>query len=66
MEDLKELGLKDISLDENCYIMATLPANCEDEIPTIGFIAHMDTAPTYNGIGVNPEIVEKYKGGDIV
>ncbi len=66
VEDLKELGLKDISLDENCYIMATLPANCEDEIPTIGFIAHMDTAPTYNGIGVNPKIVEKYKGGDIV
>lgn len=66
VEDLKDLGLKDISLDENCYIMATLPANCEDEIPTIGFIAHMDTAPTYNGIGVNPKIVEKYKGGDIV
>lgn len=66
VEDLKDLGLKDISLDENCYIMATLPANCEVEIPTIGFIAHMDTAPTYNGIGVNPKIVEKYKGGDIV
>lgn len=66
VEDLKDLGLKDISLDENCYIMATLPANCKDEIPTIGFIAHMDTAPTYNGIGVNPKIVEKYKGGDIV
>ncbi|MCI7187937.1 MAG: peptidase T [Fusobacterium mortiferum] len=65
VEDLKELGLKDISLDENCYIMATLPANCTEEIPSIGFIAHMDTAPTYNGIGVNPRIV-KYEGGDIV
>ncbi|WP_175613142.1 peptidase T [Fusobacterium mortiferum] len=65
VEDLKELGLEDISLDENCYIMATLPANCTEKIPSIGFIAHMDTAPTYNGIGVNPRIV-KYEGGDIV
>jgi tripeptide aminopeptidase len=65
VEDLKELGLEDISLDENCYIMATLPANCTEEIPSIGFIAHMDTVPTYNGIGVNPRIV-KYEGGDIV
>lgn len=65
VEDLKELGLEDISLDENCYIMATLPANCTEKIPSIGFIAHMDTAPTYNGIGVNPRIV-KYGGGDIV
>ena len=65
VEDLKELGLEDISLDENCYIMATLPANCDGDIPTIGFIAHMDTAPTYNGVGVNPRVV-KYEGGDIV
>ena len=65
VEDLKELGLEDISLVENCYIMATLPANCTEKIPSIGFIAHMDTAPTYNGIGVNPRIV-KYEGGDIV
>ena len=65
VEDLKELGMTDISLDENCYIMATLPANCDENIPAIGFIAHMDTAPTYNGIGVNPRIV-KYEGGDIV
>lgn len=65
VEDLKELGLEDISLDENCYIMATLPANCTEKIQSIGFIAHMDTAPTYNGIGVNPRIV-KYEGGDIV
>lgn len=65
VEDLKELGLEDISLDENCYIMATLPANCTKKILSIGFIAHMDTAPTYNGIGVNPRIV-KYEGGDIV
>lgn len=66
VEDLKELGLEEISLDENCYIMATLPANCDKDIPTIGFIAHMDTAPTYNGVGVNPRVIEKYEGGDIV
>lgn len=66
VEDLKELGLEDISLDENCYIMATLPANCDRDIPTIGFIAHMDTAPTYNGVGVNPKVIENYQGGDIV
>lgn len=65
VEDLKELGLEDISIDENCYIMATLPSNSNKEIPSIGFIAHMDTAPTYNGVGVNPSIV-KYEGGDIV
>ncbi len=65
IEDLKEIGLEDISLDENCYIMATLPSNCGKDVPTIGFIAHMDTAPTYNGKGVNPKVV-KYEGGDIV
>ncbi len=66
VEDLRELGLEEISLDENCYIMAKLPANCDIEIPTIGFIAHMDTAPSYNGRGVNPRIVEGYDGRDIV
>lgn len=65
IEDLKEIGLEDISLDENCYIMATFPSNCGKDVPTIGFIAHMDTAPTYNGKGVNPKVV-KYEGGDIV
>ena len=65
IEDLKEIGLEDISLDENCYIMATLPSNCGKDVPTIGFIAHMDTAPTYNGKGINPKVV-KYDGGDIV
>lgn len=66
VEDLKALGMEDITLDENCYIMATLPANCDEDIPTIGFIAHMDTAPSYNGRGVKPRIVENYNGEDIV
>lgn len=66
IEDLKELGLEEISLDENGYVMAALPANCDLDIPTIGFIAHMDTAPTYNGRGVNPRIIESYNGEDII
>ena len=66
IEDLKALGMENITLDENCYIMATLPANCDEDIPAIGFIAHMDTAPSYNGRGVKPRIVENYNGEDIV
>ena len=66
IEDLKALGMEDITLDENCYIMATLPANCDEDIPAIGFIAHMDTAPSYNGRGVKPRIIENYNGEDIV
>lgn len=64
--ELEELGLEDISLDENGYLFATLPANVEREIPTIGFIAHMDTSPDMSGENVSPRIVEKYEGGDIV
>lgn len=64
--ELEELGLEDISLDENGYLFAALPANVEREIPTIGFIAHMDTSPDMSGENVSPRIVEKYEGGDIV
>ncbi len=63
---LKELGLKDVSLDENGYLMATLPGNCSDEVPTIGFIAHLDTSPDMSGRHVNPRIVKGYDGSDIV
>lgn len=66
VEDLKKIGLNDVTLDNNGYVMATLPANTDKKIPTIGFIAHMDTAPSYNGTGVNPRIIEKYNGEDIV
>lgn len=67
VEDLENIGLEDITFDENCYIMATLPGNCKDKnIPTIGFIAHMDTAPSYNGVGIKPRIVENYDGKDII
>ena len=63
---LKELGLKDVSLDENGYLMATLPGNTSDEVPTIGFIAHLDTSPDMSGRHVNPRIVKGYDGNDIV
>ena len=65
-EKLKELGLKDVSLDENGYLMATLPGNISEEVPTIGFIAHLDTSPDMSGRHVNPRIVKSYDGSDIV
>ena len=63
--ELEELGLKDISLDENGYLFATLPSNVEHEVPVVGFIAHMDTSPDMSGENVKPRIVEKYDGKDI-
>lgn len=63
--ELEELGLKDISLDENGYLFATLPSNVDHEVPVVGFIAHMDTSPDMNGENVKPRIVEKYDGKDI-
>ena len=64
-EELEGLGLTEITLDDNAYLMATLPANTNEKIPTIGFIAHLDTSPDMSGTNVNPQIVD-YKGGDIV
>jgi tripeptide aminopeptidase len=64
--ELQSLGLSDISLDENGYIMATLPSNVEKNIPRIGFIAHMDTSPDVSGANVNPKIINNYDGGDIL
>ena len=60
------MGLHDVELDDNGYLYATLPATTDKDIPTIGFIAHMDTSPDMSGRHVNPRIVEKYQGGDIV
>lgn len=65
VKELEEIGLEDISLDANCYLMATLPANTEKEIPVIGFIAHLDTSPDMSGKDVQPRIV-RYEGGDII
>jgi tripeptide aminopeptidase len=63
-EELEALGLTEITLDDNAYLMATLPANTDEDIPTIGFIAHLDTSPDMSGENVNPQMVD-YKGGDI-
>lgn len=63
--ELEELGLKDISLDENGYLFATLPSNVNHEVPVVGFIAHMDTSSDMSGENVKPRIVEKYDGKDI-
>ncbi|MGI8387003.1 peptidase T [Robertmurraya sp. P23] len=66
VDELKSIGLEDISIDENGYVMATLPANTDKEVPTIGFLAHLDTATDFTGNGVNPLLHENYDGNDIV
>ena len=65
-EELKSLGLEDVVMDEHGYVYATLPANTDKNVPTIGFIAHMDTSPDCSGKDVKPRIVHNYDGGDIV
>lgn len=68
VKELKELGLSDASVDANCYVTATLEANCPDadRVPVLGFLAHMDTSPDSSGSNVKPRIVKAYDGGDIV
>lgn len=65
-EEMEELGLEDISLDDNGYLMATLPSNSKKELPVLGLIAHMDTSPDMSGKNVNPQIVSNYDGKDII
>ncbi|RHW35795.1 peptidase T [Lysinibacillus yapensis] len=64
-DELEEIGLTNISLDENGYLFATLPANTEKSIPTIGFLAHVDTSPDFSGANVNPQRIDQYDGGEI-
>lgn len=66
VKELQEIGLSDIALDDNCYIMATLPSNIDYEVPTIGFVAHIDTSPDFTGTNVNPQIHKNYDGKDII
>jgi len=66
VDELKAIGMQEVTIDENAYIMATLPSNVDHEVPTIGFVAHFDTTPDFTGANVNPQIVEKYDGKDIV
>lgn len=65
-KELEDMGLEDITLDSNGYLMATLPANCDKDVPVIGFIAHLDTSPDMSGKHVKPRIVNKYDGEDIL
>lgn len=65
-QEALEMGLTDVSLDNNCYLMATLPANTQKKLPVIGFVAHFDTSPDMSGENVNPRIVKNYDGKEIV
>ena len=64
-QELMDLGLENVEMDEHCYVYGWLPSNTDHEVPTVGFIAHMDTAPDYSGTGVNPRVIECYDGKDI-
>ncbi|HET8737872.1 MAG TPA: peptidase T [Pricia sp.] len=66
VEELKEIGLTDVTIDDNAYVMATLPGTIEKDVPVIGFISHFDTSPDFTGTDVNPRIIENYDGEDIV
>ena len=66
VSELKKIGMQDVSIDENAYIMATLPSNTDKEVPVIGFISHFDTSPDFTGANVKPQIIENYDGSDIV
>lgn len=66
VEELKEIGMQEVTIDENAYIMATLPSNTEKDVPTIGFISHFDTSPDFTAEQVKPQIIKNYDGGDII
>lgn len=65
-EELERIGMEDVTLDENAYVMATLPSNLSQQVPVIGFISHIDTSPDFSGIGVKPRVINDYDGGDIL
>ncbi|KKI89585.1 peptidase T [Bacillus sp. SA1-12] len=65
VNELKEIGMEDVTIDENGYVMATLPSNTEKQVPTIGFLAHVDTATDFIGSNVKPQLVENYDGNDV-
>ncbi|GIZ10146.1 peptidase T [Flavobacterium sp. UMI-01] len=66
VEDLKAIGMQEVTIDDKAYIMATLPSNVEHDVPTIGFISHFDTSPDFTGANVKPQVVPNYDGKDIV
>lgn len=66
VKELKEMGMSDVTIDENGYVMATLESNVKHEVPTIGFVSHYDTTPDFTGANVKPQIIKNYDGGDII
>ncbi|WP_291117361.1 peptidase T [Flavobacterium sp. UBA6135] len=66
VDELKAIGMEDVTIDEKAYVMATLPSNVEHEVPVIGFISHFDTTPDFTGANVKPQIIENYDGKDII
>ena len=66
VEELKSIGMEEVTIDENAYIMATLPSNVAHEVPTIGFVAHFDTTPDFTGANVKPQVIPNYDGKDII
>lgn len=66
VDELKQIGMNDVTIDENGYVMATLPANTDKDMPTIGFLAHLDTATDFTGKNVNPKLVENFDGNDLI
>ena len=65
-EELKSIGLSDVSVDEKAYVMATLPSTIDKKVPIVGFVAHIDSSPDFSAKNINPQFVENYDGGDIV
>jgi tripeptide aminopeptidase len=66
VDELKAMGMEDVTIDKHAYIMATLPSNVDHSVPTIGFVSHFDTTPDYTGANVKPQIIPNYNGGDIL
>jgi len=66
VDELKTIGLQDVTIDDKAYIMATLPSNVDHEVPVIGFVSHFDTSPDFSGANVKPQIITNYDGKDII
>ena len=65
-DELRAMNAEEVKVDEHCYVYATIPATTDKEVPVLGFISHMDTAPAYSGKDVKPQIIKNYDGGSIV
>ncbi len=66
VKELKKIGMTEVTIDKNGYVMGTLPSNVAHEVPTIGFVSHYDTTPDFTGLNVKPQIISNYDGKDIV